>query len=90
MAAGSTGQEAYSVAMLLEDCLPGQPWEVVASDISTRVLERARTGGRAGVESSQAGRPVAMGGGDKCCRLQPHCRMLDGAAVPIHLLKPAF
>jgi chemotaxis protein methyltransferase CheR len=43
-AAGSTGEEAYSIAMLLEDCLTGQPWEVVASDISTRVLERARAG----------------------------------------------
>jgi len=41
-AAGSTGEEAYSIAMLLEDLLTGQPWEVVASDISTRVLERAR------------------------------------------------
>jgi chemotaxis protein methyltransferase CheR len=43
-AAGSSGEEAYSVAMLLEDCLPGLPWEVVASDISARVLERARAG----------------------------------------------
>jgi chemotaxis protein methyltransferase CheR len=43
-AAGSTGEEAYSIAMLLEDCLPRQPWEVLASDISTRVLERARRG----------------------------------------------
>jgi chemotaxis protein methyltransferase CheR len=43
-AAGSTGEEAYSIAMLLEDCLPRQPWEVLASDISTRVLERARKG----------------------------------------------
>ncbi len=43
-AAGSTGEEAYSIAMLLEDCLPGQHWEVVASDISARVLERARVG----------------------------------------------
>lgn len=43
-AAGSSGEEAYSIAMLLEDCLPGKPWEVLASDISTRVLERARTG----------------------------------------------
>jgi chemotaxis protein methyltransferase CheR len=41
-AASSTGEEAYSIAMLLEDCLPGQPWEVVGSDISSRVLERAR------------------------------------------------
>ena len=43
-AAGSTGEEAYSIAMVLEDCLPGQPWEVLASDISTRVLARARAG----------------------------------------------
>ena len=43
-AAASTGEEAYSVAMLLEDCLPGRPWEVVGSDISASVLERARAG----------------------------------------------
>lgn len=43
-AASSTGEEAYSVAMLLEDCLPGRPWEVVGSDISASVLERARAG----------------------------------------------
>ena len=43
-AAGSTGEEAYSIAMTLEDCLPGTAWEVVASDISTRVLERAQLG----------------------------------------------
>jgi chemotaxis protein methyltransferase CheR len=43
-AASSSGEEAYSVAMLLEACLPGQAWEVMGSDISTRVLERARKG----------------------------------------------
>jgi chemotaxis protein methyltransferase CheR len=43
-AAGSTGEEAYSIAMLLEDMLPGQPWEVLSSDISARVLERAQRG----------------------------------------------
>jgi chemotaxis protein methyltransferase CheR len=43
-AASSTGEEAYSIAMLLEDCLPDQAWEVVASDISSRVLKRARDG----------------------------------------------
>jgi chemotaxis protein methyltransferase CheR len=42
-AAGSSGEEAYSIAMVLEDCLRGHAWEVVASDISARVLERART-----------------------------------------------
>ena len=43
-AAGSTGEEAYSIAMLLEDCRGPNPWEVVASDISMRVLQRARAG----------------------------------------------
>jgi chemotaxis protein methyltransferase CheR len=43
-AASSSGEEAYSVAMVLADCLGEQPWEIVGSDISARVLERARTG----------------------------------------------
>jgi chemotaxis protein methyltransferase CheR len=45
-AAASTGEEPYSIAMLLEDRLGslGRPWEIVASDISMRVLERAATG----------------------------------------------
>jgi len=43
-AAGSTGEEAYSIAMVLEDRLRGRAWELLASDISARVLERARTG----------------------------------------------
>src|SRR5690242_610097 len=43
-AAGSTGEEAYSIAMLLEDVRGGYPWEVMASDISARVLQRARAG----------------------------------------------
>ncbi|MBS4096614.1 MAG: protein-glutamate O-methyltransferase CheR [Sulfuricella sp.] len=43
-AASSSGQEAYSIAMILADRLGGQSWEVMASDISVRVLEKARTG----------------------------------------------
>lgn len=43
-AASSSGQEPYTIAMVLADCLGDRPWEVVASDISTRVLERARSG----------------------------------------------
>ena len=43
-AASSSGEEAYSIAMVLEDCLPGQAWEIVGSDISTRVLDKARGG----------------------------------------------
>jgi chemotaxis protein methyltransferase CheR len=43
-AACSTGEEVYSLAMVLEDCLGAGNWEVLGSDISTRVLERARSG----------------------------------------------
>lgn len=43
-AACSSGEEPYSIAMVLADVLGTAPWEVTASDISTRVLERARTG----------------------------------------------
>ncbi len=43
-AASSSGEEAYSLAMLLADRLGDGPWEVLGSDISTRVLEKARIG----------------------------------------------
>jgi chemotaxis protein methyltransferase CheR len=43
-AACSTGEEVYSIAMVLADALGGAAWEVLGSDISTRVLARARTG----------------------------------------------
>jgi chemotaxis protein methyltransferase CheR len=43
-AASSTGEEAYTLAMLLDDTLPNSPWEIFGSDISTQVLEKARRG----------------------------------------------
>ena len=43
-AACSSGEEPYSIAMHLASHLGEVPWEVVASDLSTRVLEKARTG----------------------------------------------
>ena len=43
-AASSSGQEAYSMAMILADKLGKAPWEVVGTDLSSRVLETARTG----------------------------------------------
>jgi len=40
----STGQEPYSLAMILLDRFPGWEIEIVATDLSTRALEIARTG----------------------------------------------
>ena len=39
-AASSSGEEAYSIAMTLAAELPRPPWEVVGSDISTKVLDK--------------------------------------------------
>jgi chemotaxis protein methyltransferase CheR len=44
-AASSSGEECYSIAMVLADVLgTGPGWEVMGTDISQRVLQRARTG----------------------------------------------
>lgn len=44
-AACSSGEEPYSIAMLLADKLgESAQWDITASDISMRVLERARSG----------------------------------------------
>jgi chemotaxis protein methyltransferase CheR len=43
-AASSSGQEAYSIAMTLAEGLGDKPWEITASDLSTRVLETGRSG----------------------------------------------
>lgn len=43
-AASSTGEEPYSLAMTLADCLGSAPWEILASDISSQVLAQARSG----------------------------------------------
>lgn len=43
-AASSSGQEAYTLAMVLADRFGDDPWEIIGSDLSTRVLEKARSG----------------------------------------------
>ena len=43
-AASSSGEEPYTLAMMLADSLGESPWEIVASDISSRVLEKAQLG----------------------------------------------
>lgn len=43
-AASSTGEEAYSLAMVMAETLGMRRWEIFASDLSTRVLASARNG----------------------------------------------
>jgi chemotaxis protein methyltransferase CheR len=43
-AACSSGEEPYSIAMVLADVIGDAGWELMGSDISTRVLERSRLG----------------------------------------------
>jgi chemotaxis protein methyltransferase CheR len=41
-AASSSGEEAYTLAMVLSECLGSADWTILGTDISTRVLERAQ------------------------------------------------
>jgi len=43
-AASSSGEEAYSLAMVLADKIKGHAWEIMGSDLSSRVLKRAERG----------------------------------------------
>lgn len=43
-AASSSGEEAYTMAMMLAEHLRDSAWEVFGSDISTQVLDKARAG----------------------------------------------
>lgn len=43
-AACSTGEEPYSLAMLLSSCMPGSRYRILASDIDAAALEKAKAG----------------------------------------------
>ena len=43
-AASSSGEEAYTMAMVLAEALGNSAWEIVGTDISTQVLAKARLG----------------------------------------------
>ncbi len=40
-AASSSGEEAYSIAITLAECLGQQPWQIEGTDISNRILAKA-------------------------------------------------
>lgn len=43
-AASSSGEEVYTLAMMMAEYLPNVQWELMGSDISTNVLQKAMTG----------------------------------------------
>mgnify|MGYP000005108862 CR=1 FL=1 len=43
-AASSVGAEAYTLAMILDNYLAKEDWEVIGSDINSEVVKKARTG----------------------------------------------
>ncbi|TAN51243.1 MAG: protein-glutamate O-methyltransferase CheR [Methylococcaceae bacterium] len=43
-AAASSGEEPYSIAMVLADTLRHDNWELIASDVNSEVLDQARVG----------------------------------------------
>lgn len=43
-AASSSGEEAYTIAMLLAHHVKSQQWEILGTDISTQILDKARRG----------------------------------------------
>jgi len=57
-AAASSGEEPYSIAMILAASLGDAAWELVASDLSARVLERARSGHYALARATSIPRPL--------------------------------
>jgi chemotaxis protein methyltransferase CheR len=79
-AASSSGEEPYTLAMTLADGLPNTPWEIVASDISTRVLEKARSGHYAMEKARNIPQPL----------LARHCLKGTGTQVGTFLIEPGL
>ena len=79
-AACSTGEEPYTLAMVLADQLGDANWEVFGSDISTQVLEKARLGRY----------PMERARGIPTATLRAHCLKGVGSMEGRILVDPAL
>lgn len=61
--AASSGEEAYTIAMVLDELIPSGIFEITGTDISTRVLEKARMG----VYSMERAAQIPMTYLKRCC-----------------------
>jgi chemotaxis protein methyltransferase CheR len=77
-AAASSGEEPYSIAMTVAAALGDAPWELIASDLSSRVLERARTGHYSLARAKNIPRPL----------LQAYCLKGVGTQDGTFLVEP--
>lgn len=97
-AACSTGEEAYSIAMVLHQALGDQGWQLLATDISARVLHKARRGlypteRIAGIPPALLKRYCLRGTGkydgmlliDRCLRQRVEFRPANLIAVPAEM-----
>ncbi|HSW03983.1 CheR family methyltransferase [Aquabacterium sp.] len=95
-AACSTGEEPYSVAMLLADHAGDSAWEILASDISTRVLDKARQaiyalGSVRGLAPEQMRRHCLKGTGSQegCFAIDPAlCRRVSFQQINLNTTLP--
>ncbi|MGB8076315.1 MAG: protein-glutamate O-methyltransferase CheR [Gallionella sp.] len=79
-AASSSGEEPYSLAMTLAEGLQSMPWEIVASDISASVLEKARSGHYPMARAKSIPNPL----------LTKHCLKGIGAQEGTFLIEPSL
>lgn len=79
-AACSSGEEPYTLAMVLAEHLGEAPWEIFGSDISTRVLDTARTGLY----------PMERVRGLAPARLRTHCLKGIGSQEGCFMIDPAL
>jgi chemotaxis protein methyltransferase CheR len=75
-AACSSGEEVYTLAMMMAERLSGDTWEVMGSDVSQRVLQQAQRGHY----------PMARNGGIPEQMLKRHCLKGVGAQAGSFLL----